>query len=102
MLCTPKVGQTFGGAYQKTFSFLEIFLKTKKVQNICTFLSYITEKRSGGDTLDKEERQVVVNGKPILEQLSKEEADAFYVVLLLQVQNMYMKKQAEGRKGFQV
>lgn len=59
-------------------------------------------QRSGGDTMDKEERQVVVNGKPILEQLSKEEADAFYVVLLLQVQNMYMKKQAEGRKGFQV
>lgn len=52
--------------------------------------------------MDKEERQVVVNGKPILKQLSKEEADAFYVVLLLQVQNMYMKKQAEGRKGFQV
>ena len=52
--------------------------------------------------MDKEERQVVVNGKPILEQLSKEDADAFYVVLLLQVQNMYMKKQAEGRKGFQV
>lgn len=76
--------------------------KKKKVQKICTFLRYITEKRLGGDTMDKEERQVVVNGKPILEQLSKEEADAFYVVLLLQVQNMYMKKQAEGRKGFQV
>ena len=52
--------------------------------------------------MDKEERQVVVNGKPILEQLSKEESDAFYVVLLLQVQNMYMKKQPQGRKGFQV
>lgn len=76
--------------------------KKKKVQKICTFLRYITEKRAGGDTMDKEEREVVINGKPILEQLSKEEADAFYVVLLLQVQNMYMKKQAEGRKGFQV
>ena len=52
--------------------------------------------------MDKEEREVVTNGKPALERLSKEDADLFYSVLLLQVQNMYMKKQAEGRKGFQV
>lgn len=45
--------------------------------------------------MDKEERQVVVNGKPALERLSKEDADLFYSVLLSQVQNFYLNKQVE-------
>ena len=67
--------------------------KKKKVQKICTFLRYITEKRSGEDTMDKEEREVITNGKPALERLSKEDADLFYSVLLSQVQNCYLDKQ---------
>mgnify|MGYP007094869137 FL=1 len=73
--------------------------KKKKVQKICTFLRYITEKWSGGDTMDKEEREVVINGKPALERLSKEDADLFYSVLLSQVQKFYLAKQnQEGGK----
>lgn len=70
--------------------------KKKKVQKICTFLRYITEKRLGGDTMDKEEREVVTNGKPVLERLSKEDADLFYSVLLSQVQNFYLNKQVKA------
>ena len=73
--------------------------KKEKVQKICTFLHYITEKRSGGDTMDKEEREVVINGKPVLERLSKEDADSFYSVLLSQTQKEYLEKQrAENTK----
>lgn len=43
--------------------------------------------------MDKEEREVVTNGKPALERLSKEDADLFYSVLLSQVQNCYLDKQ---------
>lgn len=63
------------------------------MQKICTFLRYITEKRSGEDTMDKEEREVITNGKPALERLSKEDVDLFYSVLLSQVQNCYLDKQ---------
>lgn len=45
--------------------------------------------------MDKEEREVVINGKPALERLSKEDADLFYSVLLSQVQNFYLNKQVE-------
>ena len=49
--------------------------------------------------MDKEEREVVTNGKPALERLSKEDADLFYSVLLSQVQNCYLAKQnQEGGK----
>ena len=43
--------------------------------------------------MDEEEREVITNGKPALERLSKEDADLFYSVLLSQVQNCYLDKQ---------
>ena len=76
--------------------------KKEKVQKICTFLRYITEKRAGGDTMDKEEREVVINGKPALERLSKEDADLFYSVLLLQVQNMHIETRGKSMKNIGV
>ena len=49
--------------------------------------------------MDKEEREVVINGKPALERLSKEDADLFYSVLLSQTQKEYLEKQrAESTK----
>lgn len=49
--------------------------------------------------MDKEEREVVTNGKLALEQLPKEEADLFYSVLLSQVQKFCLAKQnQEGGK----
>lgn len=49
--------------------------------------------------MDKEEREVVTNGKPALERLSKEDADLFYSVLLPQVQKFCLAKQnQEGGK----
>lgn len=49
--------------------------------------------------MDKEEREVVTNGKPALEWLPKEEADLFYSVLLSQVQKFCLAKQnQEGGK----
>lgn len=49
--------------------------------------------------MDKEEREVITNGKPALERLSKEDADLFYSVLLSQTQKEYLEKQrAESTK----
>ncbi len=49
--------------------------------------------------MDKKEREVVTNGKPALERLSKEDADLFYSVLLSQVQKFCLAKQnQEGGK----
>lgn len=52
--------------------------------------------------MDKEEREVVINGKPALERLSKEEADLFYSVLLLQVQNMHIETRGKSMKNIGV
>ena len=48
--------------------------------------------------MDKEEREVIANGKPALERLPKEDADLFYSVLLSQVQNSVLQKQEDGKK----
>ena len=48
--------------------------------------------------MDKEEREVVIIGKPVLERLSKEDADSFYSVILSQVQNSVLQKQEDGKK----